>query len=179
LFPFPFLIPVSVGNINDLEAKPGSANFGITIPNNNNNPNHHAPITENQGIYVQKWVRTGHAMIFRLTSHTVQVNFFDHTKVILTADTNTVTYVNKKKERQVFPIVSLMDSFIYFACQGGLLRLFIISSSSSSSSMHNNSSRVELIMGWKVVHMGVVCGVCGVHPSSYRDHWSRVERRVG
>ena len=38
---------------------------------------------EGDCVYVKKWLRTKHAIIFRLSDKTVQVNFFDHTKIIL------------------------------------------------------------------------------------------------
>jgi len=43
-------------------------------------------------VYVRKWVKTRHAIMFRLTNNTIQVNFFDTTKLVLAEDGNIVTY---------------------------------------------------------------------------------------
>jgi len=51
----------------------------------------------NNLIYVQKWLRTRHAIIFRLSNESVQVNFFDHTKVMLSQEAQVVTFVNKER----------------------------------------------------------------------------------
>ena len=37
-------------------------------------------------VYVKKWVRTRHAILFRLSNHTVQVIFLDGTEVILSSE---------------------------------------------------------------------------------------------
>ena len=50
-------------------------------------------------IYVKKWMRTKHAIMFRLSNKIVQVNFQDSTEIILSSETRTVTYVNKRGER--------------------------------------------------------------------------------
>lgn len=44
---------------------------------------------------VRKWLRTKHAIVFRLTVGVVQINFFDHTKVIVDEPNDMVTYINK------------------------------------------------------------------------------------
>jgi hypothetical protein len=55
-------------------------------------------------------MRTRHAIMFRLSNKIVQVNFQDHTEIILSSETKVVTYVNKKGERQTFPLQTAMDS---------------------------------------------------------------------
>jgi polo-like kinase 1 len=50
-------------------------------------------------IYVKKWMRTKHAIMFRLSNKIVQVNFQDHTEILLNSESRLVTYVNKKGER--------------------------------------------------------------------------------
>jgi polo-like kinase 1 len=50
-------------------------------------------------IYVKKWMRTKHAIMFRLSNKIVQVSFQDHTEILLNSESRLVTYVNKKNER--------------------------------------------------------------------------------
>jgi polo-like kinase 1 len=52
--------------------------------------------------YVKKWLRTKHAILFRLSNQTVQISFYDQTEVLLTPDTRFVTYVDKKRARSTF-----------------------------------------------------------------------------
>lgn len=61
-------------------------------------------------VYVKKWVRTKHAILFRLNNKVVQVIFQDQTEIILSSELRVVTYVNKKAERLSFPLSSAMDS---------------------------------------------------------------------
>jgi len=66
----------------------------------------HEPIKEAENcgeledfVYLKKWVRTRHAILFRLSDHTVQVVFFDHSEVIISLDSGLFTYVDKSGER--------------------------------------------------------------------------------
>jgi hypothetical protein len=61
-------------------------------------------------VYVKKWMRTRHAIMFRLSNKVVQVNFQDHTEIMLSSETKVVTYVNKKGERCTYPLNSAMES---------------------------------------------------------------------
>lgn len=65
-----------------------------------------APAGAKQGddgmVFLKKWVRTKHAIFFRLSNLTVQIVFYDHTEVLLTADERYVTYVDKNKVRSTF-----------------------------------------------------------------------------
>ena len=65
---------------------------------------------EDQTIYVKKWMRTRHAIMFRLSNKIVQVNFQDHTEIILSSESRMVTYVNKKRERNTYPLASALES---------------------------------------------------------------------
>jgi polo-like kinase 1 len=51
-------------------------------------------------IYVKKWLRTKHAIFFRLSNRTVQVIFQDHTELVLSSQTNCVTYTDKNRRRE-------------------------------------------------------------------------------
>lgn len=62
------------------------------------------------GVYVKKWMRTKHAIMFRLSNKIVQVNFQDHTEILLNSESRLVTYVNKKGERQTLPLNQALES---------------------------------------------------------------------
>jgi len=48
--------------------------------------------------------------MFRLSNKIVQVNFQDHTEIMLSSENKLVTYVNKRGERQTYPLSSAMES---------------------------------------------------------------------
>lgn len=58
-----------------------------------------AQSSETLFVYLKKWVRTKHAILFRLSDQTVQIVFYDQTEVLLTPDKRFVTYVDKKRTR--------------------------------------------------------------------------------
>jgi polo-like kinase 1 len=53
-------------------------------------------------VYLKKWVRTKHAIFFRLSDSTVQIVFYDHTEVLLTSDERHITYVDKQRNRSTY-----------------------------------------------------------------------------
>ena len=61
-------------------------------------------------VYVKKWMRTKHAIMFRLSNKIVQVDFQDKTQIILSSQSKMVTYVNKKSERSEYPIATALES---------------------------------------------------------------------
>ncbi|GBG31172.1 Serine/threonine-protein kinase PLK1 [Hondaea fermentalgiana] len=54
--------------------------------------------------FVKKWVRTRHAIFFRLSNRTVQVAFFDDTQILLSAQAKRLTYFDKSRQAQTLPI---------------------------------------------------------------------------
>ncbi len=50
--------------------------------------------------FLKKWVRTRHAILFRLSNRIVQVVFFDRSEVLLSSEARVVTYVNKQGHRE-------------------------------------------------------------------------------
>jgi polo-like kinase 1 len=48
--------------------------------------------------------------MFRLSNKVVQVNFQDHTEILLNSESRLVTYVNKKGERQTLPLSHALES---------------------------------------------------------------------
>lgn len=63
-----------------------------------------AKLCEDQLVYVQKWLRTRHAVIFRLSNGIVQVNFFDHTKLVLSFEDKMTLFIDKQRQRNVCPL---------------------------------------------------------------------------
>lgn len=59
-------------------------------------------------VFLKKWVRTKHAILFRLSNQTVQVVFYDHTEILLTSEARTVTFVNKRRERETYFLDDIM-----------------------------------------------------------------------
>ena len=47
-------------------------------------------------VYVKKWMKTKHAIMFRLSNKIVQVNFTDKSEIILSSEQKLVTYINLK-----------------------------------------------------------------------------------
>jgi len=65
---------------------------------------------KSQVVYIKKWLRTKHAIIFRLSNKLIQVIFEDKTEVILSSEPKEMTYLNKKGEREVYPLATALDS---------------------------------------------------------------------
>jgi len=65
---------------------------------------------KNPTVYVKKWMKTRHAIMFRLSNKIVQVNFTDKTEIILSSENKIVTYVNKKGERSNYPLATALES---------------------------------------------------------------------
>jgi len=61
-------------------------------------------------VYVKKWMKTKHAIMFRLSNKIVQVNFTDKTEVILSSENKMVTYSNKKGEKSNYPLATALES---------------------------------------------------------------------
>jgi hypothetical protein len=53
-------------------------------------------------VYVKKWVRTKHAILFRLSDQTIQIVFYDQTEILLTPDDRFITYVDKSRNRLTY-----------------------------------------------------------------------------
>jgi len=61
-------------------------------------------------ICVKKWMKTRHAIMFRISNKVVQVNFTDKTEILLSSENKIVTYVNKKGERTHYPLATALES---------------------------------------------------------------------
>ncbi|ETP45138.1 PLK/PLK-UNCLASSIFIED protein kinase [Phytophthora nicotianae P10297] len=53
-------------------------------------------------VFVKKWVKTRHAVLFQLSNGTIQFNFFDKSKLILSLNARVVTYLNRDGDLAVF-----------------------------------------------------------------------------
>ena len=80
---------------------------------NNKNEEKEKEIGEKPFTYVKKWMRTRHAIMFRLSNKIVQVCFQDHTEIILSSESRIVTYVNKRGERSTYPLSSALENSNY------------------------------------------------------------------
>eukprot|EP01001_Neometanema_parovale_P007316 NODE_3625_length_1187_cov_106.378759_g2070_i1.p1 GENE.NODE_3625_length_1187_cov_106.378759_g2070_i1~~NODE_3625_length_1187_cov_106.378759_g2070_i1.p1 ORF type:complete len:268 (+),score=42.10 NODE_3625_length_1187_cov_106.378759_g2070_i1:60-863(+) len=75
------------------------------------NPNL-APVSESQPsttepmVYVKRWMKTKHAIIFRLSNKSVQVAFFDQSEIMLSSEERVVWYTNPVGERVAFSLQS-------------------------------------------------------------------------
>jgi hypothetical protein len=66
--------------------------------------------------FLKKWVRTRHAILFRLSNKVVQVVFFDRSEVLLSSEARIVTYVNKQGAREQHTLEDVLHtgSFHHF-----------------------------------------------------------------
>lgn len=53
-------------------------------------------------VFLKKWLRTKHAIVFRLSNQTIQVVFYDQTEILMTPDDRYITYVDKNRVRTTF-----------------------------------------------------------------------------
>eukprot|EP00644_Phytophthora_capsici_P008348 jgi/Phyca11/114488/e_gw1.26.525.1 len=53
-------------------------------------------------VFVKKWVKTRHAVLFQLSNGTIQFNFFDKSKLMLSANARISTYLNRDGNLTVF-----------------------------------------------------------------------------
>lgn len=61
-------------------------------------------------VYVKKWMKTKHAIMFRMNNKVVQVIFQDQTEILLSSEVKVVTYRNKKNERLHYPLSTALQS---------------------------------------------------------------------
>jgi polo-like kinase 1 len=53
-------------------------------------------------VFVKKWVKTRHAVLFQLSNGSIQFNFFDKSKLMLSANARVVTYLDREGSLTVF-----------------------------------------------------------------------------
>ncbi|KAI8831720.1 kinase-like domain-containing protein [Chytridium lagenaria] len=54
-----------------------------------------------ENVYLTKYMKTRHGVVFRLSNRVFQLNFFDHTKLILCSDGRSVCYIDKSRSLQI------------------------------------------------------------------------------
>jgi hypothetical protein len=59
-------------------------------------------------VYLKKWVRTKHAVFFRLSDNTVQVVFSDNTEIVLCSNGSALTFVDKAAVRISYSVESCL-----------------------------------------------------------------------
>ena len=77
--------------------------------NKNQNFNNNT-IEEIDFIFVKKWIKTKHAIIFRFSNKTIQVCFKDRTQIIMHTLKKKIIYINKNLEKKVYPFNKALDS---------------------------------------------------------------------
>lgn len=87
-----------------LQSSTAQQSASLRIAEEENNENHDQNKPAPGSVYVKKWMRTKHAIMFRLSNKIVQVNFQDHTEILLNSENRLVTYVNKRGERSIMPL---------------------------------------------------------------------------
>lgn len=60
-------------------------------------------------VFMKKWIKTKHAMLFRLSNGTVQVLFYDLTEVLISSEGNLITFVDKEKNRFVHSVAEIAN----------------------------------------------------------------------
>jgi len=61
-------------------------------------------------VYLKKWMKTKHAVVFRLSNKVVQVIFEDKSELALSSISKKVSYLNKKGDRQNYLLSNALDS---------------------------------------------------------------------
>eukprot|EP01138_Halocafeteria_seosinensis_P015469 gb/GECG01015787.1/.p1 GENE.gb/GECG01015787.1/~~gb/GECG01015787.1/.p1 ORF type:complete len:793 (+),score=102.09 gb/GECG01015787.1/:1-2379(+) len=59
--------------------------------------------------FVKKWVRTPHAILFRLSNRTVQVNFKDKSSIVLSAEAPLISYVDQSGNRTHHVLATILN----------------------------------------------------------------------
>jgi len=102
------------GETNPSEPSTGTEGENTNGGNNGENQNNNEPDKKDKPFtYVKKWMRTRHAIMFRLSNKIVQVCFQDKTEIILSSESRVVTYCNKKGERMTYPLSTALEMSNY------------------------------------------------------------------
>jgi polo-like kinase 1 len=71
------------------------------------------PIQEIEFIFMNKWVKTKYAFIFRFSNKAVQACFKDKTEIFMHTINETITYTNKNGDKIIYPISKSLNSSNY------------------------------------------------------------------
>lgn len=67
-------------------------------------------IEEIDFIFVKKWIKTKHAIIFRFSNKAIQICFKDRTEIFLHIINENIAYTNKSGEKIVYPLKNSLNS---------------------------------------------------------------------
>ena len=98
---------------NYLEGESNTSTSETKPENENSNAEGESEAKDKPYTYVKKWMRTRHAIMFRLSNKIVQVCFQDKTEIILSSESRVVTYCNKKGERMTYPLSTALEMSNY------------------------------------------------------------------
>ena len=101
------------GESSSTETTPGNSEQENNKGNNEENEDKEANKKDKPFTYVKKWMRTRHAIMFRLSNTIVQVCFQDKTEIILSSESRVVTYCNKKGEGMTYPLSTALEMSNY------------------------------------------------------------------
>ncbi len=73
-------------------------------------PNSKKHLKPSQVVYVKRWMKTKHAILFRLSNKVVQVIFEDKSELVMSSLSKKVSYLNKLGERTLYPLATALDS---------------------------------------------------------------------
>ena len=65
--------------------------------------------SSDDGVHIKKWLRTQHAMMFRLSNYLVQVCFQDQTEVLLCTNTKLVTFKTRAGTMMTFTMRKALE----------------------------------------------------------------------
>lgn len=60
-------------------------------------------------VFMKKWIKTKHAILFRLSNGTVQVLFYDHSEILVSSEGNLITFVDRAKNRFVHSVAEIAN----------------------------------------------------------------------
>lgn len=66
--------------------------------------------SKGQPVYMKKWLSTKQSILFRLSNKIAQVDFVDHTELILSSTQKIVTYIDKQGQKHQFPLATAMQN---------------------------------------------------------------------
>lgn len=64
------------------------------------------PVPEEALVHVKKWLRTDHAILFRLSNRTIQVIFADNTEILLNTERRVIAYTDKSRLKLAYSLDS-------------------------------------------------------------------------
>jgi polo-like kinase 1 len=68
------------------------------------------PVQPGKLVFMKQWLKTKHAVMFRLSNKVFQVDFLDQSQILLNTDTKLVVYTNKKGDRSVHTLNEALNT---------------------------------------------------------------------